>query len=178
MLGFGLNKKRQREFKDNLEGVINTLYSVALYMARNREDSEDLVQETALRAHKYYHRFNPGTNFKAWILTILRNIFINNYRKNKREPQKVDFQEVANFVSLTKITGAEEEILQEKINYALSRLPETLRTVINLFYFENFSYKEIAGILDIPVGTVMSRLYSARQMLKGSLFVYNKQKGS
>jgi RNA polymerase sigma-70 factor, ECF subfamily len=170
------SRKKDEIFEEELNKVINLLYSVALRMTRNREDAQDLVQEATLRAYNYFGSFKLGTNFKAWSVKILRSIFINNYHKKKREPYHVSFDDVSNFVSLPEITGVEEEILQEKLHYAVDSLPEDLRIALTLFYLENFSYKDIANIMDIPIGTVMSRLYTARQLLKRSLFVYDRKK--
>lgn len=172
MFNWARNESLKREFEERLLEYIDSLYHLAIRMVQNRRDAEDLVQETTLRAYRFFHRFRPGTNFKAWIVTILRNVFINEYRKRIREPQRLDFEEVKDFISLPEINGAQEEIFSEDVKSSIDKLPEELRTSIILFYAEEFSYKEIAKIMDVPVGTVMSRLYTARQTLKKQLSTY------
>src|SRR3989338_4216577 len=137
-----------------------------MQLTRNRQDAEDLVQEATLRAYRYFHRFERGTNFKAWIMTILRNLYINKYRKKLKEPVKIEFEEVENFISLPEISGVHEEIFSEMIRNSVDKLPQELRMVITLFYVDGFTYKEVAKITEVPLGTVMSRLYTARQILK------------
>ncbi|MCQ9208934.1 MAG: sigma-70 family RNA polymerase sigma factor, partial [Omnitrophica bacterium] len=155
------NKKLKREFEEKAIEHIDSLYNLAWQMTRNRQDAEDLVQEASLRAYRNFSKFKPGTNFKAWIITILRNIYINQYRKKIKEPQRVEFDKVESFVSLPEVTAVQEEIFSETIQSSIAELPEELRTTLTLFYAEEFSYKEIAGIIDVPVGTVMSRLHRA-----------------
>jgi RNA polymerase sigma-70 factor (ECF subfamily) len=169
MLKLLKNKRLKREFEEMILEHIDSLYNFAIRMAQNRQDAEDLVQEASLRAYSNFGKFRQGTNFKAWIMTILRNIYINEYRKKIKEPQKVGFEEVEEFVSLPEINGAQEEIFSESIKDSIDKLPEELRTILTLFYADGFSYKEIAEIMDCPVGTVMSRLYTARQILKKRL---------
>jgi RNA polymerase sigma-70 factor (ECF subfamily) len=168
------NRNLKREFEENLLEHIDSLYNAALYMARNKQDAEDLIQETALKAYRNFNKFRLGTNFKAWIITILRNTYINEYRKRIKEPQKIEFEKVEDFISLPEISGAHEEIFSEAIKSAIDKLPEELCTTIILFYVEGFSYKEIAKIIDVPIGTVMSRLYNAKQILKKQLFTYGE----
>lgn len=172
MFNWTRNNSLKREFEEKIIEHIDSLYNVALRMTQNRQDAEDLVQEAALRAYRNFNRFKQGTNFKAWIITILRNIFINEYRKRMKEPQMIDFEEVKGFISLPEISGAQEEIFSEKIESSIDKLPEELRTTLMLFYAERFSYKEMAKIMDVPVGTVMSRLYTVRQVLKRQLSKY------
>lgn len=164
-----MDEDQRQTFEEQLMGQMDALYNLALALTRNKTEAEDLVQDTALRAFRYYHQFEPGSNFKAWILTIMRNHFINNYRKKTREPFHVDYDTVAFGVAAPEISGAAEEIFGERIQNALDDLPEELRTVVTLFYVEDLSYKEIAVVMKCPIGTVMSRLYTARQMLKNQL---------
>lgn len=159
----------KKEFEEKVLEHIDSLYNLALRMTQNKQDAEDLVQEAVLRAYRFFHKFERGTNFKAWIMTILRNIYINQYRKRVKEPMKVEFEEVEDFISLPEISGAQEEIFSETIKPSIDRLPEELRTTITLFYVDGLSYKEIAKVMNCPVGTVMSRLYTARQVLKKHL---------
>lgn len=169
MFNWVSNKRRKKEFEEQIIEHLDSLYNAAMRMTQNRQDAEDLVQETSLRAYRFFHKFKAGTNFKAWTLTILRNIYINAYRKKAKEPAKVQFEEVENFISLPEVTGGQEEIFSETIKDSIAKLPEELRTILTLFYLEDFSYKEIARIMDVPTGTVMSRLYRARQILKKQL---------
>lgn len=178
MFSFGRSTKIKREFEERLLETVDALYNLAIQLTQNRQDAEDLVQETSLRAYRYFHKFQKGTNFRAWVITILRNVFINEYRKKIKEPQKIDFEEAIDFISLPEISGAQEEIFSEKIESLIVKLPEELRTTIMLFYAEGFSYKEIAKIMSVPVGTVMSRLYTARQNLKKQLSAYTKDEKS
>lgn len=171
MFNWVSNKRRKKEFEEKIIEHIDSLYNTAIRLTQNRPDAEDLVQETSLRAYRFFHKFRPGTNFKAWLLTILRNIYINQYRKKAKEPAKVQFEEVENFISLPEITGGQEEIFSETIRASIDKLPEELRTTLTLFYVEDFSYKEIARVMDVPMGTVMSRLYRARQILKKQLSI-------
>lgn len=169
MFGFALSKKIKKEFEEKVLETVDALYNLAMHLTQNRQDAEDLVQEATLRAYRYFYRFERGTNFKAWIMTILRNLYINKYRKKLKEPIKIEFEEVENFISLPEISGAHEEIFSEIIRNSIDKLPEELRMVITLFYVDGFTYKEIAKITEVPLGTVMSRLYTARQILKRQL---------
>lgn len=178
MFGFGGNEKLKKEFEEKVLETIDSLYNLAMQLTQDKQDAEDLVQETSLRGYRFFHKFRQGTNFKVWIITILRNIFINEYRKRMKEPQMTDFEEVKDFISLPEISGAQEEIFSEKIKSLIDKLPEELRTTIMLFYAEGFSYREIAKIMDVPQGTVMSRLYTVRQALKRQLSKYAKDEKS
>lgn len=166
---WGQNQSLKKEFEDKILEHIDSLYNIAFGMTWNKEDAEDIVQEASLRAYRNFNRFKQGTNFKAWIITILRNIYINRYRKKIREPEKVEYELVENFISLPEVSSVDEENFSEAINSSINKLPEELKTTITLFYLEGFSYKEIAKMMDVPIGTVMSRLYTARQMLKRQL---------
>lgn len=160
------NKKSKESFEEKLLGQLDSLYNFACRLTRNREEAEDIVQEASLRGFKSYHKFTEGTNFKAWMFTIVRNIFINEYRKKSREPLKVNYEDAENFISLPEFTGFEEELFSEALQQSLGQLPEELRTALMLFYVEELPYKEIAKVMKCPVGTVMSRLFMARQCMK------------
>lgn len=166
----------KKEFEEQVLEHIDSLYNLAIRMTQNKQDAEDLVQEAVLRAYRFFHNFERRTNFKAWIMTILRNIYINQYRKRIKEPMKVEFEEVEDFISFPEISGAQEEIFSETVKSSIDKLPEELRITITLFYVDGFSYKEIAKVMDCPVGTVMSRLYTARQVLKRELCKVAKEK--
>lgn len=166
---------------------LKSLYSTAYRLTHNEDDAQDLVQETYLKAYKYYDKFKEGTNFKAWLFKILKNTFINNYRKKKTQPQKVDFAYVEE--SLESLIADEaqdkdtpetlflDKLLDKNIKEALESLPEEYRIVVILCDIEDFSYKEISAILDIPIGTVMSRLYRGRKLLEKALLTYAREHG-
>jgi len=167
---------------------VDALYNMAYRLARNTEDAEDLVQETYLKAYKYYDKFEPGTNLKAWLFKILKNTFINGYRKRQNQPPQSAFSDIEeSFESLVsdeagrKSKTPEEEVLDkvldEDVQEALSSLSEEYRMVIDLVDLEGFSYKEAASILEVPVGTVMSRLYRGRRMLEQALLLYARGHG-
>ena len=167
---------------------VDSLYNTAYRMARNPQDAEDLVQETYLKAYKYYDKFQEGTNFKAWLFKILKNTFINRYRKKQAQPTQSAFSDIEDaFETQLSEEGREkipspeekllEEVLDEDVQRALDELPTDYRMVVLLADLESFSYKEIAEILDIPVGTVMSRLYRGRRQLEEAMLTYARDHG-
>ena len=162
------------------------LFKSALRMTRSREDAEDLVQETYLKAYKYYGRFAEGTNFKAWLFKIMKNTFINSYRKAKVQPPKVDFAEVQEGFEETLMDSQPAWSVDPEAGFLLSELdhevragaaalPHDYKMVVLLADLQGFAYKEIAEILAVPVGTVMSRLYRGRRMLERSLLSYGRR---
>jgi RNA polymerase sigma-70 factor (ECF subfamily) len=164
------------------------LYSAALRMTRNPADAEDIVQETYLKAYRAYNTFKEGTNLKAWLYRILTNTYINRYRKLQRRPSEVELGELQDlylFKRLGESSGAErsteesvlESMVDEDIKAALESLPERFRMPVLLADVEGFSYKEIAEILDIPIGTVMSRLHRGRKALQKKLWSLAEQRG-
>lgn len=180
------------EYKEKFEQIafeyMDSLYSTALRMTRNTEEAEDLVQDTYMRAFRFFDKYQQGTNFKAWIFKILTNTFINRYRKKTRTPQKVQFEKVEfgienpdDYQEAVEWTGFDEsnyeELFDDDIKSALSQLSEEFRMVILLADVEGFSYKEIADIIDRPIGTVMSRLFRGRKMLQKILEGYAKREG-
>jgi RNA polymerase sigma-70 factor (ECF subfamily) len=153
------NSPQGYDFKEYLLANMNSMYNLALRLTGNREEAGDLVQEASLRAYRYYDQFQPGTNFKAWILTIVRNLFINQYRKKRREPPFIhmdQYENPENFVPVPAMSGCEEEVFSEHIHLAVEKLPEELRTAVILYFVEGLSYKEISQVMDCPMGTVMS----------------------
>ncbi len=167
---------------------VDSLYNTAYRMTRNAEDAEDLVQETYLKAYRYYDKFSEGTNFKAWLFKILKNTFINSYRRRQQRPPQSDFAEIEDsFESQLseEITGQIkspedellENILDEDVQRALDTLPSDYRMAVILADLEGFSYKEIAEILELPVGTVMSRLYRGRKLLETAMLDYAREHG-
>jgi RNA polymerase sigma-70 factor (ECF subfamily) len=168
-------------FERDVMPLLSGLYSSALRMTRNPADAEDLVQETVLRAYRGFGGFQEGTNLKAWLYRILTNSFINTYRKRQREPVTVegpdDLDEWYLFDRLgaTNVEpSAESEVLEqlpdEAVQRALEALPEGFRMAVLLADVQGFSYKEIAEMLDIPIGTVMSRLHRGRKALEKALW--------
>ncbi len=162
------------------------LFKSALRMTRSMEDAEDLIQETYLKAYKYYERFAEGTNFKAWLFKIMKNTFINSYRKRKLQPPHVDFDDVQEgleecLVEQGQGTDLNPELgllqieMDHEVRQSLLALPHDYKMVVLLADLEGFSYKDIADILQVPVGTVMSRLYRGRRMLERALLTYGRR---
>ncbi|MBU1097809.1 MAG: RNA polymerase subunit sigma [Ignavibacteriae bacterium HGW-Ignavibacteriae-2] len=162
------------------------LKNYALKLTRNEEDAEDLVQETLFKAFRFFDKFEKGSNIKAWLFMILKNTFINIYRKTSKEPSKVDYDDVDNFYENIKpgeikfehsSDDAYGKLLDDDMSKAIAFLPLDFRTIIILSDIEGYSYEEIADFIDRPVGTVRSRLHRARKMLYSKLYNYAEQKG-
>jgi RNA polymerase sigma-70 factor (ECF subfamily) len=169
-------------FADQAMQHMPALYTAALRITRNPADAEDLVQETFLKAYRAFDRYEQGTNLKAWLYKILTNTFINSYRAAKRRPEKADVEDVEDLYLyhrldnlLTAGTGrsAEDEffarITDDDVKQAIESLPEAFRIAVLLADVEGFSYKEIAEIVDVPIGTVMSRIHRGRRALQKAL---------
>ncbi|MDP9387563.1 MAG: sigma-70 family RNA polymerase sigma factor [Actinomycetota bacterium] len=169
---------------------MGALYSAALRMTRNPADAEDIVQETYLKAYRSFHTFRPGTNLKAWLYRILTNTFINTYRAKKRRPEQADVDDVEDLYLYHRLGGleaaaagqsAEQEVLErftdDEVKEALESLPEQFRIAVLLADVEGFSYKEIAEILGVPIGTVMSRLHRGRRALQKQLYEFGMNRG-
>lgn len=178
----------RKRFEEQALPYLDGLYSAAMRMTRNPSDAEDLVQETILLAFKNFHQFRPGTNLKAWLFRILTNTFINSYRKRSKEPERVDLPDVEDFYFLTETRKTAEDsndpevqvlnkFLHEDIMAAIDQLPEEFRMVVTLNAVEGFAYQEIAEILDIPIGTVRSRLYRGRKLLQKYLYEQAREMG-
>ncbi|MCU1375253.1 MAG: sigR [Actinomycetia bacterium] len=180
----------QAHFAEQAMEHMPSLYSAALRMTRNPADAEDLVQETYLRAYRGYGGFTEGTNLKAWLYRILTNTFINRYRAKKRRPEETDFDDVEDFYLYRRMGGleeakagrsAEDELMdlfpEQEVKEAVEALPENFRLAVLLADVEGFSYKEIAEILDIPIGTVMSRLHRGRKALQKRLYDFAAERG-
>jgi len=187
---FGLkrNKGTEHEFDILFRENINGLFSLALRLTRNQLDAEDLVQETGLKAFRYFHRFDKGTNFRAWIYRIMTNNFINHYRKNKKQPNRVEIdavsfkleEEKSGFWDLVDDRNNHfdyETVFDDEISTAIDKLPDEYKIVVLLADVEGLSYKEISTVIDHPIGTVMSRLHRGRKMLQRSLSRYAKEFG-
>jgi RNA polymerase sigma-70 factor (ECF subfamily) len=172
----------QAAFADLAMEYMPALYSAAVRMTRNRADAEDLVQETYLRAYRGFGGFQEGTNLKAWLFRILTNAYINSYRAKQRRPQEADLEDVEDLYlyhhlpsveQATRGRSAESDVLERisdgEVKAAIESLPEQYRLPVYLADVEGFAYKEIAEMLDIPIGTVMSRLHRGRKGLEKRL---------
>ncbi len=173
-------------FNDELLPQIDALYNFAFHLCYNEDDANDLVQETYLKAFRFIDKYIQGTNAKAWLFKILKNAFINQYRKKSKRPKQVDYEEIATYhdsedASYVDFFDLREEIFQgmmgDEVTNAINALPIDFRTVILLCDIEGFTYEEISKIIDIPIGTVRSRLHRARNMLKERLSEYAKSMG-
>jgi RNA polymerase sigma-70 factor (ECF subfamily) len=178
----------RERFERDVLPLLSSLYGAALRMTRNPADAEDLVQETYLRAFRGFATFQEGTNLKAWLYRILTNSFINTYRKKQREPQTVDGpDDIEDWYLYDRLGGrnveasAEQEVLDrlpdDDVKRALESLPENFRVPVLLADVEGFSYKEIAEIMDTPIGTVMSRLHRGRKALEKALWETASDRG-
>ena len=173
--------EKRKEFEELALQYMDSLYSVALRMAKNPSEAQDLVQDAYLRAYRFFDRFEKGTNFKAWLFKILKNVYINKYRKELRKPQMVDISDVEASNNLLGPTTPEDEIfsklLDDDVTRAMDDLPEDFRLAIMLADVDGLAYKDIAEILECPIGTVMSRLHRGRKLLRESLYEYAKAHG-
>src|SRR6478672_11306098 len=180
----------QATFAEQAMPLMSSLYSGALRMTRNPADADDLVQETYLRAYRGFGGFQEGTNLKAWLYRILTNTYINSYRAKQRRPDETDLDEVEDLYLYRRLGGleaarsgrsAEDELMdtfsEAEVKAAIEELPENFRMAVLLADVEGFSYKEIAEILDIPIGTVMSRLHRGRKALQKRLYDFAIERG-
>ncbi len=179
--------RRARFERDALE-FVDQLYSAALRMTRDAQDAEDLVQEAYTKAYSSFHQYRPGTNLKAWLYRILTNTYINLYRKRQREPLQADTDTVEDWQmaraaehTSTGLRSAETEALDHlpdsEVKSALQAIPEEFRLAVYFADVEGYAYKEIAEILDVPIGTVMSRLHRGRKQLREALSDYAAGRG-
>lgn len=170
----------QEEFAQLALPYLDTLYGAALRLTRSPADADDLVQDAFLKAYRFYDRFEPGTNLRAWLLRILTNTFINKYRRNTRERKVLDGDDaepvgdgVMSRAAMRALTEPDDEamrsLVSQEIQKALDELSEEHRLMIVLADIEELSYKEIADIVGCPIGTVMSRLHRARKHMQGRL---------
>lgn len=179
-------KELSQIFEKELFPHLESLKTFAYHLTYSEQDAEDLVQETYLKAHKFLNRYVEGTNAKAWLFKILKNAYINEYRKKIRRPNQVDFEDVVNYHDSedSNFTGYSDlrsdlfkDMMGDEVTMAVNALPVDFRTVILLCDIESFSYEEISKIIDVPIGTVRSRLFRARNMLKEKLKPYAEKLG-
>jgi len=176
-----IKNNQDQVFEQEFLPQIDALYNFAFHLTYDEDDANDLVQETYLKAYRFIDKYQVGTNAKAWLFKILKNAFINQYRKKSKQPTRVDYEEIVNFhdsedTQYTGYSDLREEIYQgmmgDEVTNALNGLDVDFRTVILLCDIEGFTYEEISKIIDIPIGTVRSRLHRARNMLKANLKEY------
>jgi len=178
------------EFQALLVEVLPTAYGYALRLTRNRADAEDLVQDAALRAFRAMNTFEPGTNFKAWIFRILTRCFWANHRRRQRRPNTVDFDDTPDIFLFARSSehglqwqgedparALVDRLGAERVSEAIGQLPEEYGVVCTLYFMEDFAYHEIADVLDVPVGTVRSRLHRGRKMLQKALWSIAQEAG-
>lgn len=181
-------QQRRAEFEGLARGHEREIYNSALRMTCNPEDAADLAQEALVKAYTSFHQFEPGTNFRAWLFRILTNTYINEYRRRQRTPETIGLEEeavdrAAQAESGQPSLGSQPEhdlfddLPDEEVEAALDALPEAFRMVVVLCDLQQCSYEEIAEILDVPIGTVRSRLFRARRLLRQSLRQYARARG-
>ncbi len=165
---------------------LSTLYNFAYKMLGNKLDADDMIQETYLRAFRFFNSYEQGTNCRAWLHRILKNVIINKYRKEQKEAANVDYDDVVNFVSSIKSIQLDTDDLQHKLfsrllddemTVALNSIHDDFKIVVILCDLEGLSYEEIAEFLHCPIGTVRSRLHRGRRLLQQKLFIYARQRG-
>lgn len=180
--------QRRARFEHEAMQYVDQLYSAAMRMTRNPQDAEDLVQEAYTKAYSAFHQYKPGTNLKAWLYRILTNTYINIYRKRQRQPQQANTDTVEDWQmaqaaehTSSGLRSAEAEALDHlpdsDVKNALQQIPEEFRLAVYFSDVEGFAYKEIAEILNIPIGTVMSRLHRGRKLLRELLTDYARERG-
>lgn len=180
------DRDRMRIFDKEFMPHLSAMYNFAYRLTYDEDEAKDLVQETFMKAYRFIRSFQQGTNAKAWLYRILKNSFINDFRKKSKQPAKVDYQEVENYYNsddadvdhtVDMRVESVKDMMGDEVTLALNSLPIDFRTVIILCDLEGFTYEEMAKILDIPIGTVRSRLHRARNLLKEKLSTYAEHMG-
>ncbi|MDX1672857.1 MAG: sigma-70 family RNA polymerase sigma factor [Balneolaceae bacterium] len=178
--------QKQQDFEEEIIPHLDAMYNFALRLTSDPNDAEDLVQDTIVKAYRFFSSYEKGTNAKAWLFRILKNSYINNYRKKSKQPNQVDYDEVSTFYETIRAERTDtsdledrmyRELIDDDITKALEELPEDFRTVVLLCDIEGFTYEEIANMLDVPIGTIRSRLHRGRNLLKAELMDYAKERG-
>jgi RNA polymerase sigma-70 factor (ECF subfamily) len=179
-------KKKHTEFEAEALPHMDVLYNFALRTTGNEDDARDLLQETYLKAYRFWDKYEKGTNIRAWLFRIMKNSYINRYRKETKEPDKVDYDDIENFYNTIRAESTDPNDLQQQlygnllgdeVTKALQSLPDDFRTVVILCDIEGLTYEEIAEFVECPIGTVRSRLHRGRKLLQAKLFEYAKQQG-
>lgn len=178
--------RKQSDFRSEMLPHLDAMYNFALRLTTDPTDAEDLVQDTVVKAYRFFSSYEKGTNAKAWLFRILKNSYINNYRKKSKRPNEVDYDEVSTFYETiradqTDTSDLEErmyrDMLDDTVTKALEDLPEDFRSVVLLCDVEGFTYEEIANMLDVPIGTIRSRLHRGRNLLRAALESYARNRG-
>ncbi|MDX1586816.1 sigma-70 family RNA polymerase sigma factor [Balneolaceae bacterium YR4-1] len=178
--------QKQEDFEEEIIPHLDAMYNFALRLTSDPNDAEDLVQDTIVKAFRFFSSYEKGTNAKAWLFRILKNSYINNYRKKSKQPNQVDYDEVSSFYETIRADRTDtsdledrmfRELIDDDISNALEELPEDFRTVVLLCDVEGFTYEEIANMLDVPIGTIRSRLHRGRNLLKAELMDYAEKRG-
>jgi RNA polymerase sigma-70 factor (ECF subfamily) len=181
-------KEKNQVFQEEMLPHLDSMYNFAFRLTLDEDDAKDLVQDTYLKAFRFINSFEKGTNAKAWLFRILKNSFINDFRKKSKEPSKVDYQEVETFYNSEEFdtdfeattdlrSESVQDLIGDEVATAINSLEVDFRIAIILCDIEGFTYEEMAKILDIPIGTVRSRLHRARGLLKEKLSEYAKRMG-
>jgi RNA polymerase sigma-70 factor (ECF subfamily) len=179
-------RKKQAEFEAEALPHMDVLYNFALRTTGNENDAKDLLQETYLKAYRFWDKYEKGTNIRAWLFRIMKNSYINRYRKEMKEPDKVDYDEIENFYNTIRAESTDPNDLQQKlfgnllgdeVTQALESLPDDFRTVVILCDIEGLTYEEIAEFVECPIGTVRSRLHRGRKLLQAKLYEYARKQG-
>ena len=186
VLSSTVSNSKQVDFEREAVPHMDVLYNYALRITGNPEDAADLLQETYFKAYRFWDRYEKGTNIRAWLFRIMKNSYINRYRKESKEPDTVDYDEVKNFYNTIRDESVDPNDLQEQlfgnlleddVVRALESLPDDFKTVVILCDIEGFTYEEIAEFVECPIGTVRSRLHRGRKILQAKLFEFARKQG-
>ena len=179
-----LNK--QREFQFEMIPHLDSLFHFAMRLTSDPVDAEDLVQDTMVKAFRFFSSYEKGTNAKAWLFRILKNSYINQYRRKSKRPSEVDYDEVSTYYETVRADQTDTSDLQDRlyrdmlddtVTLALQSLPEDFRSVVILCDVDGYTYEEIANMLDVPIGTIRSRLHRGRNLLRAALTDYAEKRG-
>jgi len=179
-------RQKHSEFESEAMPHMDVLYNFALRTTGNEDDARDLLQETYLKAYRFWDKYEKGTNIRAWLFRIMKNSYINRYRKETKEPDKVDYDDIENFYNAIRAEHTDpndlqaklfDNLLSDEVARALESIPEDFRTVVILCDIEGLTYEEIAEFVEVPIGTVRSRLHRGRKLLQSKLFEYAKNQG-